>query len=117
MKYSGGGTSVTMKKLLACGNSVGMAVRVYIPQGGSLIQCDQRDPLAVALFAIGNRSAKTLGNLIGHSVAVVAKKVFFDTPPGIPIVHSEERVRRLVLRGENQRHVKLAASLGRDVDL
>src|ERR1039457_2606498 len=76
---------------------------------------NHRDPLAVPLFAIGNRAAKTLGDIFGQQVAVVAEELLFDTLPRIPIF--QERVRWLVLGGEDQGHVELAAGLGCCFDL
>src|SRR5216684_4674224 len=74
------------------------------PNAGSLLHRNYRNPLAVKFFVIGNRSAKTLGNFFGQQVAMVAKELFLDTLPRIPI--SEQRMRWLVLRGEDQRHVE-----------
>src|ERR1017187_6311108 len=74
-----------------------------------------RDPLAVPLFAIGNRAAETLCNLFGQQVAMVAEELLFDTLPRIPIF--QERVRWLVLGREDQGHVELAAGLRCRFDL
>src|ERR1035438_5085388 len=46
---------------------------------------------------------------------MVAEEFFLDTPPRIPIL--KQRMRRLVLRGEDQSHIKLVASPGSHVDL
>jgi hypothetical protein len=58
-----------------------------------------------------------LRNVFGQQVAMVAEELFLDTLPRIPILNSKERMRRLVLRGEDQSHVKAVASRGSHVDL
>src|SRR5271157_382648 len=48
---------------------------------------------------------------------MVAEEFFLDAPPRIPIFNSKERMRRLVLRGEDQSPVEAVASAGSHVDL
>src|SRR5260370_41280567 len=69
---------------------------------------DDRDPLAVKFFAIGNGSAQTLRKVFGQQVTMVAEEFLLDTLPRVPIL--EERMRRLVFGGEDQSHVEAVAS-------
>src|SRR5208282_3157707 len=80
-----------------------------------LLHRNHRDPLPVHFVAISNRSTQTLRNVLGQQVAMVAEKLFFHALPKFPIL--QQRMRGLVLRGEDQGHVKLRASRDRGVDL
>src|SRR5258708_25759768 len=76
---------------------------------------DDRDPLAVKFFAIGNGSAQTLRKVFGQQVTMVAEEFLLDTLPRAPIF--EQRMRRLVFSGEDQSHVEAVAIPGSHVGL
>src|SRR5260370_42293501 len=76
---------------------------------------DDRDPLPIQFFAIGNGSAQTLRKVFGQQVTMVAEEFLLGTLPRAPIL--EERMRRLVFGGEDQSHVEAVASPGSHVDL
>src|SRR5260370_6940706 len=76
---------------------------------------DDRDPLAVKFFAIGNGSAQTLRKVFGQQVTMGAEEFLLDTLPRVPIL--EERMRRLVFGGEDQSHVEAVASSASHVHL
>src|SRR5260370_22204659 len=76
---------------------------------------DDRDPLPIQFFAIGNRSAQTRRKVFGQQVTMVAEEFLLDTLPRVPIL--EERMPRLVFGGEDQSHVEAVASPGSHVDL
>jgi hypothetical protein len=63
------------------------------------LHCNDRNPLAISFFVIGNRPTKTLGNIFRQQIAMVAKEFFFDALPRIPMF--EKRMRWLVLGGED----------------
>jgi hypothetical protein len=63
---------------------------------------------------INHRSAKTLCDILGQQVAMVAEKFSLDTLPTIPGL--EERMRGLVLGGKDKSYIKPIASPGSRFD-
>src|SRR5258708_1244912 len=61
----------------------------------SPFRLDDRDPLAVKFFAIGNGSAQTLRKGFGQQVTMVAEEFLLHTLPRVPIL--EAHIPRLLL--------------------
>src|SRR5260370_11162493 len=76
---------------------------------------DDRDPLPIQFFAIGNRSAQTLRKVFGQQITLVAEEFLLDTLPRVPIL--EERMPRLVFGGEDQSHAEAVATTRTSVHL
>src|ERR1035438_2132899 len=74
----------------------------------ALVERNHRDPLSVYFLVIQNFSAKPLGNIFWQQVAMVAEESGFDALPSCTIL--EQRMRRLILRGEDKCHVIFPAS-------
>ena len=71
--------------------------------------------MAVDFFVIDNRSAHALRYVFGQQVAMEAKELFFYALPCLPIV--KERMRWLILGGEDQGDIVIGASPDRQVNL